>query len=520
MSMLQTLKYFLVRTGISLLLLLVFGYSVLYLIHEIALPQLQFDDTLIQWALLLICTFIGFLAYGMIGEQKIHNAIHSLKDVGPLDDQEETIRQFENLLHFTESAYFLPGQARRFRGLVVRKYADYLFSIGREEADALKIYLKAFLQNPKNSKFRAPLLSILAQGGDLTESEIDLLLVMLRAEDFQDAFIIHHLASVFLRQEKFTPKTESVFLYAVESECKESREILRFVIPILLANQRSDMNALRFYLQSLPLNLPEQDTLREILARTYCEGHLEVVDPVMQTKCAQAFHALDADRKASIRESVEENRLSGRVKKVKLVSRDDIQDISRWKARLGIEKTIIGKMGAAIMTGVRWIPSLGRKLLLWAVDGLIAFGRTRLTVKLISVSALCLLILAGLGVRQWQEAKKQIVENPVAPKEVALPPPKQNHAQPAKVHSVQIAAVTSSKQADSFVKNLKKKGVKEIYIVKSPRQAGGSWYKIRVGKFDRKEDALKLANRLMDDKIIKNYFVVSMPKIGNSKREG
>jgi len=61
--------------------------------------------------------------------------------------------------------------------------------------------------------------------------------------------------------------------------------------------------------------------------------------------------------------------------------------------------------------------------------------------------------------------------------------------------------------------------VKKILIVKSARQEGGSWYKIRVGPFYIKSEALKMAKRMMDDKLIKNYFLVSTPKIAVGKKD-
>ncbi len=522
MIMFQTIKYFLVRTGISLFLLIVFGFIVLYVVHEIALPKTAFDDGVIQWALLFICVFMGFFAYGQIGDQRFLNAFHALKDVGPLYDKEMIVRQFENLLRFTESSYFLPAQARRFRGLVVRKYADYLLSIGREDPEALKIYLKAFLQNPENSKFRAPLLSILDQGGDLSENEIDLLLVMVRAEEFKDAYIVNHLASIFLRQKKLTGKTEPVFLSAVENKSNDAGQILQFVVPVLLENQRADIFALRFYLRALRLNLEGGSEMRGILGKSYCEGHFEGIDPVLHDKCGQIFASMEPDSQAKIRQAVETNRISGRLKKVNLFNREDKQDISRLKTRLGIQKSIFQKLRDGIFWVGRLLKDLGRKISFKAIDGLILFGKARLWVKLVSISLAGFFILAGLGLLEWRATRDEIVakkELPL-PAQTAAPVPKPVATKPDKEHFIQVAAVTSSKQANQLIKSLKRKNVKSISIVKSARQSGGSWYKIRVGPFDKKNNALEQAKRMIDDKLIKNYFLVSTLKSKGREKQG
>lgn len=511
--MFQTLKYFLLRTGVSLFLFIFLGFFTLYLVHEIALPKTGFDDGMIQWTLLFISVFFGFFATGQIGDQRFQNAFHALIGAGPLNDKQLITRQFEKLLLFTESSYFLPGQARRFRGLVVRKYADYLLSIGREEPEALKIYLKAFLQSPKKSKFRSPLLSILRQGGDLTENEIDLLMVMLRAEDYKDAFIINHLAAIFLQKQKLSAKTEPIYLYAVENRSSVASEILKFVVPNLVANDRADMNALRFYLQALPLQLTEDRKMREILGKIYCQELFEGIDPVLHEKCGQTFSQLEPDKQVEIKQAVEDSRISGRLKKINLFSRDDIQEISHLKVRLGLKHSNLHRLGKGIQGIGIIFQRMAKGILLKLIDGVIYFGQARLWVKLGSLSLLFFLVVVGLGLVQWRSGQEALIEENIPPPpEAVVPRPKPIATKRNKVHSIQVAAVTSSKQANQLIKSLKKKGVKDIFIVKSPRKSGGNWYKIRVGPFDIKADALQMANRMMDDKLIQNYFVVSTPK--------
>ena len=116
----QTLKYVFIRAGLSFLLMLTFGFFTLYFIHEVALPRAVFDDSLIQWLLLFVCLFFGFFAYGMIGDQRFHNAMHELKNISYDSDSSEIIDKFQSVLGLTYSSYFLPGQAQRFPRKVAR----------------------------------------------------------------------------------------------------------------------------------------------------------------------------------------------------------------------------------------------------------------------------------------------------------------------------------------------------------------------------------------------------------------
>jgi len=96
--MYQTLKYIFTRIGISLFLLLTFGFLALYFVHEVALPNAAFDDSFIQGALFFICLFIGIFAYGLVGEQKFHNAMYKLKNIPSAVESEELLMVFRRFL--------------------------------------------------------------------------------------------------------------------------------------------------------------------------------------------------------------------------------------------------------------------------------------------------------------------------------------------------------------------------------------------------------------------------------------
>ena len=70
--------------------------------------------------------------------------------------------------------------------------------------------------------------------------------------------------------------------------------------------------------------------------------------------------------------------------------------------------------------------------------------------------------------------------------------------------------MTKKRQADSITRKLKKHQVEGVYVLKTQRISGGYWYKIRVGKFSSKSEAEKLARHLVENKIIKNYFIIGL----------
>ncbi len=506
----QTLKFYLARTAVSLFLIFVLGFGFLFFLHEVALPGVLFDDSAIQWAIIIVCLFFGFIAYGMLGEQRFFNALHFLKNVSPQSDPADIKSQYENLLSFTYSSYFLPETGKQYRIHCVLLYADYLLSIGDESPRALNIYVQAFLQSPRDSRFRKPLLAILNQGRELTEEEMDLLLIMVQQEEIHDPVLNQYLTSLFLKAGQWSGKVERLFLRALKDKSELSNEIIQFALPIYLAHKRTDELALRFYLFALNHSVENDDEIKNYLAHSYCEGNLAGVAPELHQNCREVFLSLNSDLQEEIKKRAEEDRISSKLKKIKLFRREDLHDLKSLKVEMGLVagRVMIFKKGISwavkkILKGFKWI-------LLQLLEGLIKFGHLSLRAKLISFLFLSFSIILVLGFSGLvPKSKDGITPAPstLVPSSKSLQTKKAD-----RVFTVQIAAVISAKQADKMIRRLKKKGVDDLYVVKAARRAGGHWYKIRAGQFASKDQASVYANRLVDSKTIKNYFVISLPK--------
>jgi septal ring-binding cell division protein DamX len=135
-----------------------------------------------------------------------------------------------------------------------------------------------------------------------------------------------------------------------------------------------------------------------------------------------------------------------------------------------------------------------------------------LVVKLVILGLLSAGVVSGLSYLEWREQQVREIKAVQLAVEKVVAPAKTSVNQRNKIHTIQVAAVTSSRQAKRLVSALKKKGVKGLYTIKAKRKSGGTWYKIRAGQFDSKEDARKFANHLMESKAIKNYFVISFSR--------
>ncbi|PIQ99672.1 MAG: hypothetical protein COV66_10995 [Nitrospinae bacterium CG11_big_fil_rev_8_21_14_0_20_45_15] len=504
--MFQNFKYFTARLWVSTILSLTLGYTVLYILHETALPDAQFDDTTVQWALLGVSIFFGFFAFGLIGEQKFHNLLHFIKTTQRSAEPSAIISLYERLIDFSRSACFLSTKGKKLRDQATWNYAEYLLSIGHDDDRAVQIYLTAFLQAPDRSKFRAPLLALFARKNDLSSKELDLLLVMLRAENFEDDYLVQYLAKIFLQQKLFNEKTEPLFIKALQKQSALTEEIVRFALPQLIGLKRFDESAIKFYAASLPYLQDDENEIRNALAKKYCEGIWAGMDPNFHRLCGEVFSQLDAESQNKIRDEIEDGRLTGKLRKVKLFSNEDLKQLEKLKKKLGITRSPLDEIKKAILYPFRQFSRLTKFLVLKFADLLIVFSRQGIRFKLATLFILLIGIVFGVSLSEFSTQKEQLKP------ELKIPQKPKVSTISNKVHTIQVAAGTSKKQAQRLLNSLKKKGLQSVYLVTTPRKTGGTWYKVRVGEFATEEEARQFAKNLITKKTIKSYFIISQKK--------
>ena len=178
---------------------------------------------------------------------------------------------------------------------------------------------------------------------------------------------------------------------------------------------------------------------------------------------------------------------------------------------MGLVPSKVYLLWAGLAWSARVVKNIGKWMLLRALDSAFLFGKLPLKIKLGSFAATLLFILIGLGFKEiWFSINGQ--RDFVSPKGTSIITSSSGSEEDNRVYTVQIAAVVSAKQANKLAQILKGKGVKDLHIVKSKRRSGGHWYKLRVGQFESKSRASEFANRLVAEKAVKNYFIISLPK--------
>lgn len=499
--------------GITLFLVLTFGYGALYFIHEIALPGVTLDDRMVQYGLIAVCMFFGFPVYGMFGEHRFRAAYDNMKNVDLQAPSRLIKSQFEALMRFTGSSYFLPHYGRRLKNKVVRQYAQYLLSVGDEDPGTLNIYLKAFLLDTNETQFRNVLVSVLTRKKKLDRHEVDLLLLILRAENYADREILDFLVTIFLDQNLFTLKSEPVFLQALEQNSKRSDEIVAFMVPRLLNLDRKDALSVNFYLKALERAAAEaKRKIEDRIGRCYCEDLFRVVDPVLHSRCQKVFEGLDEARQAELMRLAGDEKISVRWKQVRLLRREDFKAFGSLQIASGLKRTLMGWVFQSMGMMWGWLGKSLRQLVFKLFDALNWIGNLAPARKIYGMLVGLVVLVVFSLVFQQPDALNSTQPDSIQESPVRLEPPGTPKAS-SKMHTIQVAAVNNKRNAEDIVDRLKgTKKVEGIYILKTKRKTKGYWYKIRIGKFGSMESAQKFAQNLVEQNIINNYFLVSLEK--------
>ncbi|QPJ63106.1 MAG: SPOR domain-containing protein [Candidatus Nitronauta litoralis] len=514
----QGFKFIFVRMGVVVMLVITCGYGVLFALHEVFFQGMQVDDSVLKWSLLGTSMVVGFIAFGFIGDWRFANALAGLREIDIKAGREGVTHRFENLIDFTRSSYFWPGTGKRLRQRALREYAEYLLATGVEDSEAQRIFLQAFLRDPEDKRFRDVMVSSLTRKVDPSSKEIDILLLILQAQHYEDKPLVEFLANYFLEQDLFTHKSEPVFRKALELKTGAHKKIARFMLPILLAKKKNDTHTIEFYLYALPEANPEQkEKLMEMIGYCYAEKRFETGDPVLHQKCGEVFSELNPRVRGALIDRAEESRLGGKWKRVRLFTSEDQKVLKELLVKTGIVKP----WGRYIREFFSWVFNsilLGLKaLVLKAMDGVHQLGGQPTRVKFGVFGFAVFLFLVGAAMVDWQlktpeplpdESEGVEWEQKATPKPV---PSADN-----RTYTIQVAAVTTQAKADKLIKAIQRNSIDGAYILKVERKKGGYWYKIRVGTFDTKDQARSIADRMVQLRLIRNYFLIAIKQPAKS----
>jgi hypothetical protein len=230
-----------------------------------------------------------------------------------------------------------------------------------------------------------------------------------------------------------------------------------------------------------------------MIARAYCEKTWEDVDKVLHLKCEEVFQNCGDKFRSDMLSKTAEFNLSSKIYHLRLLNENDLLLLQKLKVKMGISMSFFDLLKKIVIKFFSFTRILASKLLII---------RTWIFIMVA-------IFVISLVYRGWQTQKEMTAE--VEGQAIDGNEKKIGGLKEPEIHTFQIAAFSSSQQARELINLLKKKGVRDVYQVRTKKKSGETWYKIRVGRFDSKENAQRFARQLIEQKTIKTYFLISLP---------
>ena len=166
----------------------------------------------------------------------------------------------------------------------------------------------------------------------------------------------------------------------------------------------------------------------------------------MDEKCEEIFYKLEANQQEELKSKADETRIAFKLKKIKLFRKEDLQDLKRLKVEMGLVTSKISLiMRVIIWFGLR-LRNSGKWMLLKILDGAYLFANLSFKKKFTTFFIVSILIVIGMSFKEvWSpnygQGKASFQGSPRVAKGSI------ENKKSARVFTVQIAAVTSAKQA-------------------------------------------------------------------------
>ena len=257
-----------------------------------------------------------------------------------------------------------------------------------------------------------------------------------------------------------------------------------------------------------------QKILKDLLALCYLENRFRVSDPEIHGRCRKIYESLPSDAQAALKEQVEEGRIAGKWKRVKLFNAEDRRALKALLMHVGVVRSWGRRLVEGLIFLIRQTGRLIRKGILKLLDGARLFGKLPARVKLTTLGLTLLAGLLAAVLIDWRMSPltDDWELNTPSRENWENSPPGRAIVDPNRVYTIQVGAVTSQAKADRFISLLKRNKISGVYVLKVKRKRGGYWYKIRVGSFDSKDEAQQVARRLVRRNLIKNYFLITLKR--------
>jgi len=410
------------------------------------------------------------------------------------------VRAYQRLLSYLESCYFFNYTREKLSRGIAARFGDILLGMRIEDDEAVAIYEQILERDPEQGKFYDFLIQTYSRKGRLSERSFHCL--RRRFHERPDDRLVGILAREYTLRRILNFESERVLLRAIKLYPRHQAKVLRFVVPRLMAYQRTDDNAAQFYLAAAESGYDQEvgPLLHQLEKRYQEKGR----DDSLAFRLARVMHdhqvpaegettpALDLDREES--ETDDTFTLEGldygadSLERAPEADTDGIPRLTPASRLHALLQKFFASGSGTLSGGIRWLKYV---LVLVVIAALIWLARP-----------LVYRLTTALGWRAGREAG----ESQVAPQPAGSKDALSGQAGSAGRYSIQVGAFSDSARAEEMSQTLNKRGLTGFVV---PGSAGSRRiYRVRVGRYDSQDRAESAARTLLNQGVIEEWQVV------------
>ena len=413
----------------------------------------------------------------------------SLKRAGIAEENKDYTagrKLFRRARAIIESSHLIPRPSGVEYRKYIRRCAQFLSGCGMNDSEAIQIYQRYLHQSPGDETFIQRIIPLIMTADYIRRENLPFLSELHHSvPEFTD--YTDFLAKQYVSMEIYNADSQDIMLDSIRAESSLKEQCLKFLLPRMLEQERTDPKALEVYLESFQSNL-EHRYFKPMMGRVAEKARFEEKPGPLSDMIREAFDSLPKEVREEIRAFIRTERLEQipleSESKPAFTEEPPPEEAVYKPHRINFTRILLKAGGVLILV----ISSLFFAVTS-GIKGIIKYWRTFRW-----IGAALVIAAVGFGMA------KVIISERSAAVQASL----EVHSD--KKFTIQVAAFKDRARAEGMMKKMNIRDMKPYLVIagKNP-----TWYQIRIGHFDTRSQAQQTANQLKSSKQISDYFVAN-----------
>lgn len=480
------LKYITIRLFLGFFLFLTTGYFFMYMLYE----QLGAEKYgFFVWFLISLFSFIiPSIVLSYMGKLRFDGFIMKTSGNDLSLNSLKAVKRFERLLSFAHSFYFFPTTTEKLISRVYHQYSKLYLGLHNRYKPAQEVYEETLLRFPDNINLQNILLGIYSEQDNLTEKELKICSLIFYHSHYQRP-AIEILSKHYIKNNVFDFDSQEIYAGAIKLNIFSKEKVVDFLVLKLIELNRLDDFAAEVYLTAYSDYANYSDIVMDAIIKLAKERKSKDRTDEISQKIFSVYEKIPEAIKKQLEEKILEFQHKEEIKAVYSVRKNHI-------------KELISRLVQSIYEFIK----VGRAFLMDRFNRLLAFKFPEISsVKnftFVIFSSFIVLIILSLTILMLPQK-----ESTLQTLNLLKIKPQYTLYESKLPYSIQVAAFKSMSRAEKAISELSDHVKNKAYFTKT--SGNTIWYRVRLGEFENKKEAKQYAEKLLQKKQIKGYFITN-----------